>query len=338
MKRGATEHPKILMLADHLKIPKYQAVGLIETLLGWAAKYAIRGDVGKWSDAVIARGLEYEKDPGELVVALRESHWLDPAPAPFRLVIHDIKDHADNTWRQCLVDAGLTWWDGSAPRREKAGRPSKSQGDLNFEGIETPEKLQENSRETPQPEPKPKPEPKPVTPAKAVSASRDPLPPGKPVENTPPVKNNGKPATNMPPPKRHGFEAAGVILARSKLAQKYTPEQLEDARRLLLGYAEALRRGSDWGPVDDGLAAELLDACGGDFEASAECLAWDRAEIDRKRKKPGNSWGWFVDRLRKKGDVIRTWLARRSREPPAGGSMPDGDEPAIAGCKSRGIS
>jgi hypothetical protein len=40
------------------------------------------------------------------------------------LVIHDITDHAEETWRARLARAGYTWWNGAPARREKRGRPS----------------------------------------------------------------------------------------------------------------------------------------------------------------------------------------------------------------------
>ena len=167
MKRGTPDHPKMLMLCMHLeKIyaahhkkasfgGRAEAIGMLEILWEWTSKYAIQGDVGKWPDEVIAQGIGWTFSAKELISSLIESRWLDRAPEPHRLVIHDIKDHATNTWRQNLQDAGLTWWDGSSPRKYKLRK--------------TPEALQKNSRKSPQPEPETEPETEPHEHARAAS-------------------------------------------------------------------------------------------------------------------------------------------------------------------------
>jgi hypothetical protein len=160
MKRGTPDHPKIYRLMELAGVDRPTAIGYLELLWHWAGKYAIQGDVGKWDDATIAQACgvtvvtrrdRFLTAAAKLVTALTESGWLDRQPAPHRLVIHDIKDHADNTWRQNLEDAGLTWWDGTPPRREKVGRPKSKNS------RETPETSNFNSSETPQPEPEPEP-------------------------------------------------------------------------------------------------------------------------------------------------------------------------------------
>lgn len=159
MKRGGPEHPKTVMLvmeleriyAAHHKRTSFngkpEAVGLLEVLWDWCSKYAIQGDIGKWPDDVIAKSIGWQWSGKELIDALIKSRWIDRAPEPHRLVIHDIKDHATNTWRQNLQDAGLTWWDGSSPRK--------------YSIKKTPEKLQNNSRISPQAEPEPEPQAEP---------------------------------------------------------------------------------------------------------------------------------------------------------------------------------
>ena len=138
MKRGTPEHPKMRLLAKKLGVSLPQAIGTMELLWHWASRYAIQGNIGKWKNEIIAQAVYWDDDPDLLVNALCDSGWIDADPV-HRYVIHDIKDHADNTWRQNLVDAGLTWWDGSSPRNEKPGRPNKK----------TPGKLQGNSRDIP---------------------------------------------------------------------------------------------------------------------------------------------------------------------------------------------
>lgn len=156
MKVRTLDHPKTGALALRLGLERWGALGILEALLGWTRVYAIQGDVGRWSDAEIAQGIGWvTRPPAELIEALVATRWLDADPDG-RLVIHDVKEHADNAWRQCLEDAGLTWWDGTPPRRQVRGRPRKK----NSSAIQG--KLQHNSSEmspkSHQPEPEPEPE------------------------------------------------------------------------------------------------------------------------------------------------------------------------------------
>jgi hypothetical protein len=174
MKRGTPGHPKTMMLvaelekvyAAHRKRSafggKAEAIGILECLWEWASKYAIQGDIGKWPNDAIAQGIGWRFSGNELISALIASRWVDEVSLPHRLVIHDIKDHATNCWRQNLENAGLTWWDGSSPRRWKL---QKSQNNL-----------QKKSKNTPQPEPESKPEPKPEPESSATQPDDDFIP------------------------------------------------------------------------------------------------------------------------------------------------------------------
>lgn len=124
MKNNSYKHPKISILALKLNLPSYAALGIVEAMLQWCRQFAIQGDIGKWPDASIANGILWDRQPSELIEALVSARFVDKAPEPHRLVVHDIKDHADNTWKQNLEDAGLTWWDGSSPRSSKYERNS----------------------------------------------------------------------------------------------------------------------------------------------------------------------------------------------------------------------
>ena len=56
MKRDAPDHPKTQKLAHLLAIPQATAVGLLELLWHFTARYAFQGDIGKFADEEIARG------------------------------------------------------------------------------------------------------------------------------------------------------------------------------------------------------------------------------------------------------------------------------------------
>jgi hypothetical protein len=102
MKRGTPDHPKTHALAEGLGVELYGAVGLLEMLWHFAGRYAPTGSLGKFSDLQIARQLAWEKDPKLLKVTLISCGWLCKAPPPNHLLIHDWKDHAEDTVRKFL--------------------------------------------------------------------------------------------------------------------------------------------------------------------------------------------------------------------------------------------
>jgi len=106
MKRGTPEHPKVLSLMAELKMPLYSACGLLELLWHFAAKFALQGDVGRFSDKAIAKALGWRGEAQKLVSALVECGWLDRDKA-HRLLIHDWKDHADQTVHRVLAGRKL---------------------------------------------------------------------------------------------------------------------------------------------------------------------------------------------------------------------------------------
>lgn len=99
MKRGTPDHPKTYSLATMLSIDPSGAVGILECLWHFAGRYAVQGDIGRWSDAEIAAGCKTSIDPSILVSALVKARWLDTSRT-HRLVVHDWHDHADATARK----------------------------------------------------------------------------------------------------------------------------------------------------------------------------------------------------------------------------------------------
>lgn len=108
MKRSTIRHPKLIDLATRLAIRPYAALGLLDALLDWTYTFAPCGDVGRWDDVAIAAGCTWDGDPQALIQALAGSRWLDPC-AEKRLVIHDLEDHADDTWRRKMARGKLTF-------------------------------------------------------------------------------------------------------------------------------------------------------------------------------------------------------------------------------------
>lgn len=102
MKRGIADHPKTEELAARLDLPVAFVVGVLEMLCNqWAPRCAPKGDIGKWTDEQIARGIRCGIPADKLIPALVASGWLD-AHRKYRLVIHDFHEHADNSVRKYL--------------------------------------------------------------------------------------------------------------------------------------------------------------------------------------------------------------------------------------------
>lgn len=114
MKREVWNHPKTYELAEQLEIPTEYAAGLLGKLWDWCADVAPQGDIGKWSDGAIARALNWKGDPAEFVQAFVDSGWLD-RDAKYRLVVHDIRDHAQNWWHAKLKKLNLDFVEPTGP-------------------------------------------------------------------------------------------------------------------------------------------------------------------------------------------------------------------------------
>jgi len=116
MKRGTPDHPKVLMLANRLKIPRYAAVGLLECLWHFTARYAAQGDVGRFENDIIASALDWKKKPDDLISALIAEKWLD-VHEKYRLVVHHWSDHSDDTANTYLLRSNLPYCDGKQARQ-----------------------------------------------------------------------------------------------------------------------------------------------------------------------------------------------------------------------------
>jgi hypothetical protein len=118
MKRGTIEHPKLAALASMLGVRRHVAVGLLEMLWHHTARYAPRGDIGKYKDCQIAAALDWPNDDSaRLMKCLVECGWLDEHQE-FRLIVHDWHEHSDGTCDRYLGQHGLTYAQGRATRRE----------------------------------------------------------------------------------------------------------------------------------------------------------------------------------------------------------------------------
>lgn len=125
MKRSGADHPKIKHLASLLNINEAWAVGIVELLWHFTAKYAPQGDIGKYDDKAIARAVKWDKRPGLTLVPpeflpssglVTSELWLSSSlvRAKFldrcschRFVVHDWPDHADQQVKRKLASQKL---------------------------------------------------------------------------------------------------------------------------------------------------------------------------------------------------------------------------------------
>lgn len=111
MKRGTPDHPKVFDLCDRLGCDRPTAIGYLEMLWHFTAKYAPQGDIGRYSDHRIEAALDWfgrGKPAGKLMRALVDSRWID-RDGKYRLAIHDWSSHADESVRLRLKRAGLSF-------------------------------------------------------------------------------------------------------------------------------------------------------------------------------------------------------------------------------------
>jgi hypothetical protein len=135
MKRNGVEHPKTLMLADILDIPIPYAVGILESLWHWTAKFAKRGDVGKYTNKFIASGIKWPDDPDSLIDALVNasaggcSGLLDRSDG-CRLLVHDWSEHCEDSIHMALARSVELFADGTMPKLTKLSGKASKKGEL----------------------------------------------------------------------------------------------------------------------------------------------------------------------------------------------------------------
>ncbi len=121
MKRGTPQHPKMTALALALQIPRYAAVGLLESLWHFCAEFTPAGDVGRYSDTHISNAIGWEGKPAALMRALAKTGWLEKHPE-CRLVVHDWSEHADDSVKMRLLRAKKFFADGKFPLTTRIGK------------------------------------------------------------------------------------------------------------------------------------------------------------------------------------------------------------------------
>lgn len=177
MKSGTEDKLKFKRLQRALKLPRWGARGLLDTMWKFAADNAPSGDIGRFSDEEIAIGMDWEDDPEKLINTLVETKWIDrtPTDAHGRLLVHDWADHCEDRVHKHLARRGEVFADGSLPSmsrltekerrkslneyRKKYGSEAVKSGHIYKDAPRTPTDAQKTPQPEPVPEPVPVPEP-----------------------------------------------------------------------------------------------------------------------------------------------------------------------------------
>ena len=118
-------HPKMLALMRTLAVPHYAAVGVMELIWQFTARYAPRGDIGRYANIDIAESIQWPiGDHDRLINALVEVRYLDQVEK-HRLVVHNWARRCDNTVHRKVAMAGEYFVDGSRPNLVRVHKDKK---------------------------------------------------------------------------------------------------------------------------------------------------------------------------------------------------------------------
>jgi hypothetical protein len=118
VKHQAIGSTKMKRLCRFLRIPRYQATGILEELWHLTGRDAPAGDIGKLSNEDIALGIDYMGNEDELVESLVKSGWLDRSEQ-HRLIVHDWHEHSEDSVDNKLARAGRRYASGHQPRMNR---------------------------------------------------------------------------------------------------------------------------------------------------------------------------------------------------------------------------
>lgn len=126
MKRGTIAHPKMVELQALLDVPAYVPVGILESLWHWTARYCPQGDLGRYSNRIIAQAVGWpEGDADRLINALVETGWID-AHDVRRLVVHDWHEHADDSVHAFLARKTMRFATGQLPKTSRLSKDERA--------------------------------------------------------------------------------------------------------------------------------------------------------------------------------------------------------------------
>lgn len=133
MKRGGPDHPKVHALAAALGVERWGAVGILESLFHWTANYSPDGNIGRWGDDMIAKGLGWLAEPKRLIEALISTGWVESGEACTRRV-HGWCEHADDATNMKLARARMTFACGCFPKLSRLPKHEKTAAEAFYKG------------------------------------------------------------------------------------------------------------------------------------------------------------------------------------------------------------
>lgn len=112
--RAVTGHPKFAMLKEVLHLTNFEALGCLEMIWHFTARFTPEGNIGKYSNEAIETWVDWDGKPGELIEALISCAWID-ADKKHRLVVHDWHEHTDAMVHTDLARRLLRFTNGTVP-------------------------------------------------------------------------------------------------------------------------------------------------------------------------------------------------------------------------------
>jgi len=116
--RTVIDHFKFEDLRAALNLSRFEALGILESLWHFTARFAPAGDIGRCKDSQILSWLGWKNEKGDLINALVQSGWLDRHDG-HRLVVHDWHEHADTLVHTELAKKTLLFATGHHPKINK---------------------------------------------------------------------------------------------------------------------------------------------------------------------------------------------------------------------------
>ncbi len=281
MKKGTPEHPKMIQLADKLDIPLPYAIGVMELLWHFTGQYAKHGNIGKYSNRLIADKMQWRGDHDKLINALVESGWVD-VHEKHRLIVHDWAEHCDDYIHSQIARAREYFADGSIPKTRHL-KGSEREEAANFYYVHTSNPGPDTNQST----------------VDAVDQST--------TEDVDQGVDGPHPQTRMPchamprhatPVPCHALPSSSKESPPKKKPDDDEKTKIEVIRAQLVAWRYSpTKRGSggqEYRPrPDDDVCRQVLRECEGSTDLLAEFLR------EKSKVEPVvNGWGWFPQAIR----------------------------------------
>jgi hypothetical protein len=261
--RSLLDHPKFAALKEALGVKKYAALGLLEGVWHFTARFTPAGNIGKYPNRMIAAWVEWEGDPDVLIHALVASGFLDESEN-YRLSVHDWADWADEFVHAQLARKTERFVSNVLPRTRRLNSaerkkfneavaanlvtvnaepsrntPSSTSGSTLQSTVQTTSHFSSSAAAfCAVPEPAPEPEPLPEPLQVSVQNRSDQTPPYPPegggVSSPPPsfLKNGKTTTTTHPHAQRGGNSGFGLSFPKNEphasSASQWLPYQYKD--------------------------------------------------------------------------------------------------------------